>query len=86
MLCRKRSFGLRLIVVCVRRKYGTSFFKIRFSSSSLALRFWSSLIWRPVRARPSSVLTVEYCLIHLAGADYDTPYSLQSEDCVLPFL
>ena len=26
----------------------------------------------------------EYCLIHLASADCDTPYSLQSEDWVLP--
>ena len=62
-----------------------AFFKIRFSSSSCALRFWSSLTCFAVRTSPLSISTVEYCLTHLPSADWETPYSLQSWAWVLPF-
>ncbi len=66
-------------------KMAIAFFKMRFSSSNCALRFWSSLTCFAVRTLPSSISTVEYCFTHLPSADWETPYSLQSWDWVLPF-
>lgn len=62
-----------------RRKDGNRFFNIRFSSSSREIRFGSSLTYLAVKPSPSSILTVEYGLIHFVVADGDTPYSLMSE-------
>lgn len=62
-----------------------TFFRMRFSSSSWALRFWSSFTYFAVRASPLSISTAEYCRIHFARADWETPYSLQNWGCVLPF-
>ena len=86
MLCWNRSLWTasnRCLSVAWR--WQSLFFKMRFSSSSWALRFWSSLTCFAVRTCPSSISTVEYCLIHLPRADWETPYSLQSWVWVFPF-
>ena len=56
-------------------KIAIAFFKMRFSSSSSALRFCSALICWAERIVSSSTFTWEYFLTQLDSADEDTPYS-----------
>ena len=59
------AYVQHLIVVRVWREDVNRFFKMRFSSSNCALRFWSSFTCLAVRTLPSSISTVEYCFTHL---------------------
>lgn len=61
-----------------------AFFSIRFSSSSWALRFWSSFICLAVKTVSSSIFTSEYCFIQLDKALWEIPYSLCISEYVFP--
>ena len=78
------AYKRHLIFVWVWREDGNRFFRMRFSFSSCAFLFWSSLICFAVRISPLDVSTVEYCLIHLERAVWKTLCSLIREACVLP--
>ena len=77
MLKAKRVDSIQSLFEC-GVNMAIAFFKIKFSSSRMALRFCSSLICLAVMTVSSSILISEYCLTQRLIAEMEMPNSSAS--------